>query len=227
MNYVIASTNTIYTDLPTKLAQTHSDHQFIFINNKDELTTDNLERIKPQYIFFPHWSFIISEQIYQNFECVIFHMTDLPYGRGGSPLQNLIVREISDTKISALKCQSGIDSGPIYCKYPLALHGSAYEIFLRAKEIIYEMISFIIENKPIPNEQTGTIVQFERRTPGQGNIGELEDIHTAYNFIRMLDAPGYPKAFLETGNMRLEFEQASLNNGCLSAQVKIFNKEQY
>ena len=30
-------------------------------------------------------------------------MTDLPYGRGGSPLQNLIIRGFESTKISAIE----------------------------------------------------------------------------------------------------------------------------
>ena len=45
----------------------------------------------PRYIFFLHWNWIVPETIFTKFECVCFHMTDLPYGRGGSPLQNLIL----------------------------------------------------------------------------------------------------------------------------------------
>ena len=59
-----------------------------------ELTRAALEQAKPRYVFFPHWSHIIPEDIHGAFECVIFHMTDLPFGRGGSPLQNLIARGI-------------------------------------------------------------------------------------------------------------------------------------
>ena len=43
-------------------------------------------------------------------------MTDLPYGRGGSPLQNLIANKIYDTKISAIRAEGGIDTGRIYLK---------------------------------------------------------------------------------------------------------------
>lgn len=43
-------------------------------------------------------------------------MTDLPYGRGGSPLQNLIVRNHYKTKISEIRVKKEIDSGPIYLK---------------------------------------------------------------------------------------------------------------
>ena len=43
-------------------------------------------------------------------------MTDLPYGRGGSPLQNLILDNKQKTMISAFKMTERMDEGPIYIK---------------------------------------------------------------------------------------------------------------
>ena len=45
-------------------------------------------------------------------------MTDLPYGRGGSPLQNLIKKNHKSTMLSAIECQDNLDSGDIYLKNP-------------------------------------------------------------------------------------------------------------
>src|SRR3989304_1628540 len=88
---------------------------FIFTSN-EELTYKSLEKIAPQYIFFPHWSWIIPEDIYKNIDCVVFHITDLPYGRGGSPLQNIILNKVYNTKITSIKVDVGIDTGNIYIK---------------------------------------------------------------------------------------------------------------
>src|SRR4051812_3973566 len=74
--------------------------QKIIITNPKALTVEKLARLRPRYVFFPHWSWIIKPEIYDSFECVVFHMTDLPFGRGGSPLQNLIVSGVYRTKIS-------------------------------------------------------------------------------------------------------------------------------
>ena len=46
-------------------------------------------------------------------------MTDLPYGRGGSPLQNLIARGFLETKISAILVEKQLDAGPVYLKMEL------------------------------------------------------------------------------------------------------------
>ena len=52
-----------------------------------------LKNFNPDYIF-PHWSNIVPSNITGKFDCVCFRTTDLPFGRGGSPLQNLIVRGV-------------------------------------------------------------------------------------------------------------------------------------
>ena len=73
-----------------------------FVNSNDMLVIDKIKSISPRYIFFLHWSFKVPDEIVSNYECVCFHMTDVPYGRGGSPLQNLIIRGHQDTKLTAL-----------------------------------------------------------------------------------------------------------------------------
>jgi len=222
---VIASSNILYNDISGNLKEIYNDFEFILIDKKEDLTFDNLDIIDPNYIFFPHWSYLIPENIFMNFQCVIFHMTDVPFGRGGSPLQNLIARGIYETQITALKCEMGIDSGPVYMKMPLSLYGTAEEIFLRSKPIIEKMIIHIIDNKPFPSPQDGESVFFPRRKPGESNMENLTEIEQVYDYIRMLDAEGYPKAYFETKNMRLEFERVSLKNGYLVADVKIKKKQ--
>ncbi|EOB3231414.1 hypothetical protein ACIJAO_001415 [Campylobacter upsaliensis] len=65
------------------LQKIYPEINFYFIDKREDLTLKNLAKIKPRYIFFPHWSFIIPKEIYEKYECVVFHMSDLPFGRGG------------------------------------------------------------------------------------------------------------------------------------------------
>ena len=191
------------------------------ITDKEDLTLEKISQLNPRYIFFPHWSWIIPKEIYSNFECVVFHMTDLPFGRGGSPLQNLIARGIYITKISAIKVIEELDAGPIYLKRNLCLHGSAEEIFIRASDITFDMIKYIVENEPSPVQQNGEPVIFKRRMPAESRLPDVRDLNKVFDWIRMLDAEGYPEAFIETENLRLEFSKASLKSGHILADVKI------
>jgi len=193
------------------------------INEPANLTSEAVAAINPQWIFVPHWSHMIPEGIWRSWPTVIFHMTDLPYGRGGSPLQNLIQRGHTSTMLSALRCGAGLDIGDIYTKKPLSLHGSAEEIFLRADGVIEQMIEQIVREQPAAIPQQGEPVVFSRRTPAQSNLANCPkgDQNAWYDQIRMLDAEGYPHAFLEAHGMRLEFRRVSKRSEGLHADVKI------
>ena len=218
---VIALSNNLYDK--TKI---FTKKDMIFIKNKKDLTFETLKKINPEYVFFPHWSYIIEPQIYNNFNCIIFHMTDLPFGRGGSPLQNLIERNIYKTKISAIKCVKELDAGDIYLKKDFDIsYGTAEEIYTRAGEIISEMIDEIIKVKPIPKPQEGEIVNFKRRTSKQSNMNAIKQIKKIYDHIRMLDANGYPTAYLKLNNLKYEFSNAKLENNRILAQVEIKEDE--
>jgi len=84
-------------------------------------------------------------------------MTDLPYGRGSSPLQNLILNGHHETKISAIKGEDGIDTRGVYIKKALNLEGSANEIFTKASFIIEDMIKEILINNLNPLIQLGKL----------------------------------------------------------------------
>lgn len=220
MSYVIA-TNRAWNEPMVERLREKCATSFNLITRKKDLSIERLTELAPRYIFFPHWSYIIPQEIHTQFECVIFHMTDVPFGRGGSPLQNLIVRGIKDTKITALRCEEQVDSGPVYMKRPLSLHGSAEEIFLRAGLVIEDMIQEMVSMEPTPRPQVGREVTFSRRRPEQSNIRETTSIDQLYDHIRMLDADGYPRAFLENDRFRMEFSRAVQKEGRLVAEVEI------
>ena len=188
-----------------------------------KLSSEAVAAIDPQWIFVPHWSHLIPESIWGSWPTVIFHMTDLPYGRGGSPLQNLIERGHTSTMLSALRCGAGLDTGDIYIKQPLSLHGSAEEIFLKADGVIEQMIEKIVREEPVATPQRGDPVLFSRRTPAMSNLASCPkgDLNSWYDQIRMLDAEGYPHAFLEAHGMRLEFRRVCQRTDGLHADVKL------
>ena len=217
---IVATTKQHNIDNYSKYIKERYDSKLI--TTKDELTLKNIKELNPSYIFFPHWSWIIPEEIYENFKCVIFHMTDLPFGRGGSPLQNLIVMGEKETKISALKATKELDAGDIYMKEPLSLDGKAQDIYERASKIIFEkMIDTIINNTPSLSPQEGEIKTFNRRAPKQSDISELDSVEKIYDYIRMLDAPSYPHAFIDAKNFRLEFKDAEFKDGIIECKTTI------
>jgi methionyl-tRNA formyltransferase len=224
-NYVVATIKSWNIDAFHQRTQQWEGNWHLF-TEKDQLTIESLRKINPRYIFFPHWSWLVPNSILTEFNCICFHMTDLPYGRGGSPLQNLIIRGHNKTKLSALKMSPELDAGPIYLKEPLSLEGSATDIFKRATETTFDMIDTIITFSPSPTPQQGEMVKFARRTPAQSELNPSMSLEEVFNTIRMLDAESYPKAFIELGNIRFELSDVYKSGNELKATVTIQEKSE-
>lgn len=225
MKTVVVATIRPWNHAAFKRWKAPKGYRKVLITRKDELTKEKLEKIKPEYIFFPHWSSIIPKDVYENFECVVFHMTDLPFGRGGSPLQNLIVRGVRKTKLSALRVSDGIDTGPIYLKRPFSIDtGTAEEIYMKASVLSFAMMHVIVRRAMKPKPQRGTVVEFKRRTPEMSKLPPLSSARELYDFIRMLDAPEYPVAFLEDGEVRVEFRNVRLKGTTVTSDITITKK---
>lgn len=205
----------------------NGQHTIKVLEQQEDLDFIFLQQYNPDYIFFPHWPYIISSDIYQNFKCVVFHMTDLPYGRGGSPLQNLIVRGKKDTMLSAIQVEKELDAGAIYMKMPLSLEGSAAQILRRASNIIFEqMIPKFLLEELYATPQVGEAVFFKRRKPEESELLCDMPMDQIYDHIRMLDGEGYPNAFIKFGKYKFEFTQSIYDGKRISAHVIIQEGEE-
>lgn len=203
-----------------------ADLEVLRVRTREELTVSALDAFRPHWVMFPHWSHRVPAEVHRNYRCVIFHMTDVPYGRGGSPLQNLIALGHTETVMSALVCADEMDAGDVYLKRPLSLLGTAEEIHMRASALVGEMIVGLVEQEPQPEPQDGEPTVFRRRRPEDGDLAAAKsDLYRVFDMIRMLDGDGYPPAFFTVGDLRLEFGRASLRPGAVLADVRITRRE--
>lgn len=164
---------------------------------------------------------MVPRSVWGKYECVCFHMTDVPYGRGGSPLQNLILKGHTKTKITALRMVGELDAGPVYMKRNLSLHGRAEDIYQRAGRICVAMIRRMVKLQPKPFPQKGIVVKFGRRKPAESRLPKMGTLSQWHDWIRMLDAATYPRAFLKHGDFRIEFHSAVIRKNKLKAKVVV------
>lgn len=125
--------------------------------------------------------------------------------------------------LSALRCSAGLDTGDIYIKQPLSLHGSAKKIFFSVDGLIEQMIEIIVREEPMATPRRGYPVLFSRRTPAMSNLASCAegDLSSWYDQIRMLDAEVFTHEFIEIQGMRLEFRRVSQRSDGLHIDVKI------
>ena len=191
------------------------------LSSPKKLTINYLKRKKPEIIFFPDWSWIIPNEIISNYKCICFHESNLPKFRGGSPIQNQIIRGVTKTKTTAFIMNEKIDAGDIILQKNLSLEGSIQEIFSRMSENDYSLILKIMNGRYKRKKQSGKPTTYSRRKPKESELKSLNhSIRYLYNFIRMLEDP-YPNAFIRIGKQKLIFKKAIYNNKKLSVEVKL------
>ena len=199
---------------------------FIVLNKLNKRLVDD---INPKIIFFIHWSKLIRYSFYKKYLCIQFHASNLPKGRGGSPIQNQILLNTKRTKLSAFKVSKKLDSGPICLQNKLELNGTAQEIFIRIEKISILMIKKIVKIKEIKfYEQKGVPTFFKRRIPKQSqiNLKKITSMNQLYDFMRMLDAPGYPSSFIRLNKFKFTFNDIRSYKNKISANIEILKNEE-
>ena len=156
---------------------------------------------------------------------MVFHTAPLPYGRGGSPIQNLIKRGHTSSPVCALSMSDEIDSGPIYDQLDISLEGNLSEIFKRLNKAINLLIDRLIEDLPEPKEQDGEIKVFKRLSHKDNEISIDASFEEFYNKIRMLDDDSYPNAYLKLENTIIEFSKINKVSNEIFCKVRIAQKE--
>ena len=178
------------------------------VTNPSQLKIKKSKIKKVKNIFFIHWSYLVSKDILKKYNCICFHMTNLPYGRGGTPLQNLIIRKKKYTNISAFIMNDQIDSGDLIKikREKLVLNGSAQQIYERSSKIIFNMIKKIIKMKKIiTHKQKGQIINFKRLKNNSEIDVNSNNLNNIYDHIRMLDAKTYKNAYIKIGKLKIDF----------------------
>lgn len=171
-------------------------------------------------IFFPHFSSMVHKDIYSKYRCIGFHTGDLPRDRGGSPIQNKILKMEYSTTVSAFEITEKVDSGPIYAQCPIDLsEGTIEEILRKISLTTSSLMREIIEGNLKPYAQKGTPTYHQRLTPADSIIPiDIVSARNLYDRIRMVDGLDYPRAYLEWGKFKVTLTNAQFKDGKVSAE---------
>lgn len=119
--------------------------------------------LQPRYLFFLNWSPRVGRVLTDRWECVNFHCTALPFGRGGAPIENLLLRGHTETTMTAHRMTQELDAGPVYgTRGPISLSGAKRDILARFVVPVVELAQFIARERPEPVAQVGEATAFAR-----------------------------------------------------------------
>lgn len=188
----------IYRNLKGELPE----HEFLLQLSEPDFCEFGIAAFKPDLVLFYGWSKIIPDNIVAKHNCLMLHPSPLPKYRGGSPLQNQIIRGETKSAVTIFLMDEGIDTGPIAKQKELDLSGTLNDIFERISVIGLQLtLEIVREGLSVHEQDEGQATHFNRRKPHESEISidELTNQSSLYlyNKIRMLQDP-YPNPFIKT-----------------------------
>lgn len=181
-------------------------HDYLVIRDKDSYTDQAVLDFAPDLALYYGWSWRVTPAITNAVTSLMLHPSPLPLYRGGSPIQNQIIRGESESAVSIFVISEELDAGPLVAQAPLSLQGHLDEIFLRMTTIGSDLTEGLLVNGLHPVEQDhARATSYTRRGPEDSEITleELQNESSAYLFnkVRMLEDP-YPNAYIRCSDGR-------------------------
>lgn len=134
---------------------------------------------------------------------IVVHASDLPQGKGFSPLQWQILAGKNEIPLTLFEAVEGVDAGPYYLKSSVQFDGTELYDELRAKlaekvnALCLEYVRRMDELTPIP--QSGPETFFRRRTRADDELSVEKTIAEQFNHLRIADNERYPLFFRYRG----------------------------
>tara|TARA_B100000287_G_scaffold51856_1_gene45801 strand:- start:2491 stop:3159 length:669 start_codon:yes stop_codon:yes gene_type:complete len=173
----------------------------VYLDDKDMLDT-MIDEYEPTMIFFIGWSWIIKDDIINNYQCICLHPSPLPKYRGGSPIQHQIINGEVESAVTLFKMDKGIDTGDILFQNKFSLLGNLNDIYKRITEVGTSGVIDIIENgyQYVTKQNENEATFYKRRKPEMSEI-HVDDFKNytsleLHNKIRSLQDP-YPNPFIK------------------------------
>ncbi len=143
------------------------------------------------------------EQIFKDLNLnrfnLVIHESNLPSGKGFSPLTWQVIEGKNKIPICLLEADEEVDSGAIYFKDYIELEGHELINEIREKQFFktLELISRFIIGKDFPKkiEQTGLESFYRRRKKEDSIIDTNQTISSLFNKLRTIDNIRYPAYF--------------------------------
>lgn len=184
----------IYSYLEKWKNENYKNHEIDLVNFSKDIQSGDI-------LFLISCAEIINKEIRNRFKkTLLIHESDLPKGRGWSPLQWLIIEDQNTIPLTLLEAIDEIDAGPIWKKNYLELEGHELvnEITFKVFTEKINLMNFAIKNfnsiKSSAQLSDG-ISYYKKRTPKDSELDINKSIKEQFNKLRIADEIRYPCFF--------------------------------
>lgn len=142
---------------------------------------------------------IANDVLCRNRYNIVIHASDLPSGRGWSPLQWQILEGKKEIILTMFEAVAGMDEGPYYLKSRISLDGTELlpELHQKMADQINKMcIEFVEdENIRIPKEQIGSPTYYRKRNEADDELDINKPLVELFDHLRIADNDYHPVYF--------------------------------
>jgi RimJ/RimL family protein N-acetyltransferase len=173
------------------------------------------------FCFYLSFSKIVSKKIRSNFtNNLVVHESDLPQGKGWSPLTWQILGGKNSIHASLIEADDEVDSGVIYAQERMEFEGHELVDELRSKQALatITLCKRFIDNRKMMVTQARMQTGKESFYPRRRLLDSLLDINKSladnFNILRVVDNSKYPAYFEYFGHKyEIHILKSAVNNG--------------
>lgn len=139
------------------------------------------------------------EVLARNHRNLVVHASDLPAGRGWSPLTWQVLEGRSEIPVCLLEAVAEVDAGPVVYRERLALRGD--ELLPEMQDALGRLAvslcrRFLAEPAPPPGTpQSGEPTWYPRRRPRDSRLDPGQSLAAQFELLRVVDNERYPAYF--------------------------------
>jgi len=174
------------------------NHDVIFVMDSNKITKGDL-------VFILSCDKIIPEKVLKlNRHNLVIHASDVPKGRGWSPMTWQILDGKDTIPISLFEASLEVDSGDVYMKDYIKLDGT--ELIDESRNILGNKVCKMVMDflKLYPNikgeKQQGDASFTKKRKPEDSEFNINKTIKEQFNLLRVVDNKNYPAFFIYKGS---------------------------
>lgn len=173
-------------------------HDATLVHTLDEIP-------KGDIAFFLSCEHIVSPAVRsKNTYNLVIHGSELPKGKGWSPLTWQILEGKHSIPITMFEAADAVDSGDVYGRASVTFEGHELIDELRAGEAegIMRLALSFVDAYPhnAATQQSGEESFYERRTPKDSELDPEKTIAEQFNLLRVVDNERYPAYFVHQGH---------------------------
>lgn len=154
------------------------------------------------FCFCLSFSQLLPSVILKKFKhTLVVHESDLPSGKGWSPLTWQILEGKNSIPVTLFEALDAVDSGPIYAQRVIDFEGHELVGELRDMQATatIEICQWFVDHYPESlseaREQKGAEKFYPRRTPKDSELDPNKTIAEQFNLLRVVDNERYPAFF--------------------------------